>query len=145
MGRNTPQTMTEVNMNVATYLKFDGISNVLVNPAAVQPTARFPQLPAAEGGAAAGEAPARETNQLGTGLSPKSRPLDTSFNVHMTLGNALEQLSQQQTGQQTPALGKCSLVFSVLQMEETNLYHTSPFKFASFAREISCLALVTVS
>lgn len=84
-------------MNVATYLKFDGISNVLVE---VKPTALASEL-------LLEQPPVASSDRLSQ-LAGKSQPLDTSFNVHMTLGNALDQLQQPSAaGQQTPALGKC--------------------------------------
>jgi hypothetical protein len=100
--------MTEVNMNVATYLKFDGISNVLVD---VKPTALASELLLA----AEQAPPSSPAGQL----NGKSQ-LDTSFNVHMTLGNALEQLQQQPAaGQQTPALGKCPIEQSERREDES--------------------------
>ena len=91
-------TLTEVNMNVATYVKFDAISNVLVEMANVKPTRLV------------GEQVGADSPQDGQQAPPRSHPqhqLDTSFNVHITLGNALEQLDQQAAPKQTPALGKC--------------------------------------
>lgn len=84
--------LTEVNLNVATYVSFEGISNAFVD--AVRPS----RLPFGSPGGPTGQTAAR----------PLGSQLDTSFNVHLTLGNALEQLhsSQLQSGQQTPALGK---------------------------------------
>lgn len=94
--------MTEVNMNVATYIKFDDITNALVD---VKPTRLAELASGAREPVAAPQAPGRQ--QL----------LDTSFNVRLTLGGALDRLlgqqQQQQAGgqgatahQQTPALGK---------------------------------------
>lgn len=82
--------VTEVNVNVATLVGFDAITNALVE---ARPS-RAADEPAGE------RAPAR----------PPAGPLETSFDVHMTLGKALEQLHAAQqfaSGQQTPALGKC--------------------------------------
>lgn len=115
-------------MNVATYLKFDGISNVLVD---VRPS----RLPA-------NEAPARPLGAASSpaGLSAKSQ-LDTSFNVHMTLGNALEQLSSQQDmafgSQQTPALGKCPRDFRAFQFQIIKFFRVPPPKKTFFSYSLS--------
>lgn len=89
-------------MNAATYIKFDDITNALLD---VKPTKLATvdsagtelhlQLPAAGGQA-----------------SPMN--LETSFNVQLALSNALDKLNSDQllansvAGQQTPSLGKCN-------------------------------------
>ena len=106
IGPDTPATLTEVNLNVATYIKFDAISNALVEPQAV----RASKL------ADFGELPAEAQPNLARPQRPRGHLLETSFDVHMTLGKALEQLLQPQNLQQqqqqqaspfaTPTLGE---------------------------------------
>lgn len=79
--------MTEVNMNVATYIKFDDITSAQVE---VKPS-RLVSTPSELAGAA---------RPIG------SQQLDGSFNPLMTLSGALDKL-QPSSGQLTPALGKC--------------------------------------
>ena len=117
--------VTEVNMNVATYIKFEDISNALVelDPQLVRPTRVDNGQQSGASSTATLEANSFGQPQMGTGSVQGGRPrpqLDTSFDVHMTLGNALDQLmqtgpssssGQQQAQQQqflfaTPSLGE---------------------------------------
>lgn len=106
--------VTEVNMNVATYIKFDAISNALVEVEPIaRPTKLMPDFFSADNNDPQLKAPATRI---------RVGQLDTSFDVHMTLGNALDQLlqasnagQQQATASQatqslfaTPTLGKSS-------------------------------------
>lgn len=89
--------MTEVNMNVATYIKFDDITNALVD---VKPTRLVSGF---DGQAANSGNSNNNNNQLRANL------LDTSFNVQLAFNNAIERLNnlaQPASAQQTPALGK---------------------------------------
>lgn len=82
-------------MNVATYIKFDDITSaqVEVKPSRLVPTATGEPL---------------GNNLQRDNLRPLgSQQLDGSFNPLMTLSGALDKL-QPTSGQQTPALGKCT-------------------------------------
>jgi len=80
--------MTEVNMDAATYVKFDDITNALVE---LRPTKL-----AAPGESGEQAAP-----------SPQRNSLETSFNVNLALGDALSKLEPSASSAlQTPALGK---------------------------------------
>lgn len=90
--------MTEVNMNVATYIKFDDITNALVE---VKPTRLA--LNGFE------QDSASNNNQR----APNLPLLDTSFKVQLAFNNAIDRLQNGPVGQpispasqQTPALGK---------------------------------------
>lgn len=88
--------ITEVNMNVASYIKFDDITNAFVE---VKPT----KLAATNSFASEEEQPG--SKQAHNGVHPLQ--LDTSFDLHLALNNALDKLQAgSQSSQQTPALGK---------------------------------------
>lgn len=86
--------LTEVNMNVATYIKFDDISNALLD---IKPT-RLASL--------AGQQESAPTS----GAPPRTFQLEASFNAALALSGAIERLNggpSLAAGQQTPSLGKC--------------------------------------
>lgn len=80
--------MTEVNMNVATYLKFEHISNAQID-------LRATAIPLSAG------SPKPSLSQAG-----KASTLDASFDLSLALSNAIDKLDAQNTHQATPALGK---------------------------------------
>lgn len=94
--------MTEVNMNVATYIKFDDITNALVD---VKPT----KLVSFDGQQQQQQQAAASNNMRSNFL------LDTSFNVQLAFNNAIDRLNNfnapPTSAQQTPALGKLNLPF----------------------------------
>lgn len=93
-------------MNVATYLKFDDITNALVE---LKPTRLADPTSDADLGS--------QRLTVGNSLRPQQPQfqLDTSFNpIHFTLGEALDKLQSASvaptSGQQTPALGKLKYI-----------------------------------
>lgn len=96
MGKGTPDMLTEVNVNLNTLLKFHGVSNVLVE---LRPSSRLAGAPSEQAASSPSPAPSQPAPK------PNWAQLDTSFDTHLTLGNALEQLEQPK---QTPALGEFS-------------------------------------
>lgn len=88
---------TEVRLQAATYIKFEDISNAQLLD--LRPSKLAALKPQADDSS---RQPVRLPNQL-----------DTSFNIHLSLENALEKLqsssgSSSSSQQQTPALGKLS-------------------------------------
>lgn len=100
--------MTEVNMNVATYIKFDDISNALVE---IRPT-KLASL------ATSGTEPSTTIDNRQAGTT-RNLPLqlDTSFNVALAFSSAIDKLNggtgslAGQLQQQTPALGEFFILF----------------------------------
>lgn len=92
-------------MNVASYIKFDDITNALAD---LRPT-KLPvnpldganqDLPSSQmGGSAANQQPTSRG-------SVRQNLLDTSFNLQLAFSNALDKLASPASGQQTPTLGK---------------------------------------
>lgn len=103
--------MTEVNMNVATYIKFDDITNALVD---VKPT-KLVNFDGQQQAAAA-------NNQMRSNFL-----LDTSFNVQLAFNNAIDRLNnfnaQPTSAQQTPALGKLNFPSNISLNPPLNRKH----------------------
>lgn len=90
---------TEVRLNAATYIKFEDISNAQLLE--LEPS-KLTTLNAVSQPPSSATTSGRQPDQL-----------DTSFNIHLSLENALEKLQSESFGQlgsqqQTPALGKFS-------------------------------------
>lgn len=101
--------LTEVNMNVATYIKFDDISNAIVD---IKPTKL-----ATLGSTSGEQSPASSTISSQQTRSNSPFQLDASFNAALAFNSAIDKLNGvggtgspvlgAAVGQQTPSLGKC--------------------------------------
>lgn len=92
---------TEVNMNVASYIKFDDISSRLLD---VKPT-KLAQANAIENYQDQKQVLGAPKQANGNN---KQALLDTSFNLQVAFASALDKLVAP-SGQQTPSLGKFKL------------------------------------
>lgn len=120
-------SVTEVNMNLASYIKFDDITNALVESKQTRlPNMNNPNKPL--------------TNR---NQKPGALNLETSFNLELAFNSALEKLGQPASGQETPALGKFSFSTPIFVTQSTFLV-TSPIHF--FATKgtyiLSCIIVI---
>lgn len=90
-------------MNVASYIKFDDISNAILE---IRPTRLADPI---------GDSPADVGN-----ARPRNQPLlDTSFDIGLAFSSALDKLQQSlpSSQQQTPALGEYPFLVEIIRVE----------------------------
>lgn len=104
-----------MNLNVATYIKFDDITNAQLD---IRPS----------------RAPTSGASEEPTRTEPPRSPLqlDGSFNPLMTLSGALDRL-RSSAGQETPALGKFRSSLALIELNPTtaNGSGSSPTAFGA--------------